>query len=239
MTASYSRFNDEFDPHYLGMACDSEHYSFISWLTFSWIGRLIAKGDQKRLKNTNDLFDLPEWLTPVHVSSKVEEVFRHHSSVSATSPIHLPADHQSRVPRLSLLQALHKCYGKQFYGVGLLKFFADIFAFISPVFLNLFITFISNHDEPNSRGYLYMIGLVSTLLTSKNLYFINVTIILNKNNFVCLKLRTLFKIFLGSIFSAHYDYQIHMIGIKIRGTLITMIYKKTLELNTVMLNNFR
>lgn len=30
-----------------------------------------------------------------------------------------------------------------------------------------------------------------------------------------------------------------MIGMKIRGALITMIYKKTLELNTVMLNDFR
>jgi len=45
--------------------------------------------------------------------------------------------------------------------------------------------------------------------------------------------------FLGSLFGIHYDYQIHMIGMKIRGALVTMIYKKTLELNTVTLNNFR
>lgn len=117
MTSSYSRFNDEFDPYYLGMACDHEHYTLASWLTFSWVEQLIIKGDNKRLHHTNDLFDLPEWLTPIYVSTKVEEVFRHQPSVRSTSPIHLPAGHQSRVPKITLLRALHKCYGKQFYGV--------------------------------------------------------------------------------------------------------------------------
>lgn len=177
MTSSYSRFNDEFDPHYLGMACDNEHYSFMSWLTFSWIGRLITKGDKKKLQHTNDLFDLPEWLTPVYVSAKVEEVFRHQPSVRSTSPINLPADHQFRVPKKSLLQALHKCYGKQFYGIGLLKFFADIFVFAAPVFLNKLITFVSHHKEPLSHGYIYMAALVLMLLLSKNLNFIYITII--------------------------------------------------------------
>lgn len=167
MTASYSRFNDEFDPYYLGMACDNEHYSLFSWLTFSWVEKLISKGEKKRLQHTNDLFDLPEWLTPIHVSSKVEEVFRHHPSVRSTSSIHLPADHQSRVPKKSLLQALHKCYGKQFYAIGFLKFIADIFEFTSPVFLNLLIQFLSNKEEPLKHGYYYMAGLISTLLISK------------------------------------------------------------------------
>lgn len=167
MTASYSRFNDEFDPHYLGMACDNEHYSFISWLTFGWIERLINKGDEKRLQQTNDLFDLPEWLTPVYVSAKVEEVFRQQLSVRATSPIHLPAD-QSRIPKKSLLQALHKCYGKQFYGIGLLKFFTDIFEFTAPIFLNKLIKFVSHHEEPMINGYIYMAGLILSLLISKN-----------------------------------------------------------------------
>ncbi|XP_060844608.1 ATP-binding cassette sub-family C member 10 [Rhopalosiphum padi] len=207
MTSSYSRFNDEFDPYYLGMACDNEHYGFMSWLTFGWVGSLITKGDKKRLHHTNDLFDLPEWLTPVYVSAKMEEIFRHQPSVTAASPIHLPADHQSRVPKISLLQALHKCHGKQFYGIGLLKLFADIFGFAAPIFLSKLITFVSHHEEPISHGYLYMAGLVLMSLIS-------------------------------TLFSAHFEYQIHMIGIKIRGTLVTMIYKKTLELNTVMLNNY-
>lgn len=167
MTASYSRFNDEFDPYYLGMACDNEHYSFISWLTFGWVGRLITKGDNRRLQYTNDLFDLPEWLTPIYVSAKVEEIFRHQPSVRATSPINLPTD-QSRVPKKSLLQALHKCYGKQFYGIGLLKFFADILAFTTPIFLGKLITFVSHHEEPISHGYVYMGGLVLMSLISKN-----------------------------------------------------------------------
>lgn len=168
MTASYSRFDDEFDPHYLGMACDNEHYSFMSWLTFGWIERLISKGDEKRLHQTNDLFDLPEWLTPIYVSAKVEEVFRQQSSVRASSPIHLPAD-QSRIPKKSLLQALHKCYGKQFYGIGLLQFSADIFKFTAPIFLNKLITFVSHHEEPMRNGYIYMAGLVLSSFTSKNI----------------------------------------------------------------------
>ncbi|XP_016655769.1 multidrug resistance-associated protein 7 isoform X4 [Acyrthosiphon pisum] len=207
MTSSYSRFNDEFDPYYLGMACDNENYSFMSWLTFGWVGNLITKGDNKRLHHTNDLFDLPEWLTPVNVSAKVEEVFRHQPSVTASSPNIFPADHESRVPKISLLQALHKCYGKQFYGIGLLKLFADIFRIAAPIFLRKLITFVSHHEEPISHGYVYMAGLVLMSLIS-------------------------------TLFGTHYDYQIHMLGIKIRGALVTMIYKKTLELNTVMLNNF-
>ncbi|XP_050523511.1 ATP-binding cassette sub-family C member 10 [Daktulosphaira vitifoliae] len=207
MTASYSRFNDEFDPYYLGMACDDEHYNFISWLTFGWVERLISKGEKNRLKNSNDLFDLPEKLTPVYVSSKVEAVFRHQPSVRATSPIHLPADHQTRLPKISLLQALNKCYGKQFFSIGILKFMADLSGFIAPVFLNKLITFISHHEEPLRNGFVYMGGLVLMLL-------------------------------LCSMFGTHYDYQIQKLGIKIRGTLVTMIYKKTLVLNTVTLNNF-
>ncbi|CAI6363371.1 unnamed protein product [Macrosiphum euphorbiae] len=207
MTTSYSRFNDEFDPYYLGMACDNEQYGFMTWLTFGWVGNLITKGDNKRLHHTNDLFDLPEWLTPVNVSAKVEEVFRHQPSVTASSPINLPADHESRVPKMSLLQALHKCYGKQFYGIGLLKLFADIFRIAAPIFLKKLITFVSHYEEPISHGYIYMAGLVLMSLIS-------------------------------ILFVSHYEYQIHMLGIKIRGALVTMIYKKTLELNTVMLNNF-
>ncbi|XP_060871850.1 LOW QUALITY PROTEIN: ATP-binding cassette sub-family C member 10-like [Metopolophium dirhodum] len=207
MTSSYSRFNDEFDPYYLGMACDNEHYGFMSWLTFGWVGNLITKGDNKRLHHTNDLFDLPEWLTPVNVSAKVEEVFRHQPSVTAASPLNLPADHESRVPKISLLQALHKCYGKQFYGIGLLKLFADIFRITAPIFLRKLITFVSHHEEPISHGYIYMAGLVLMSLIS-------------------------------IVFVSHYEYQKHMLGIKIRGALVTMIYKKTLELNTVTLNNF-
>lgn len=168
MTSSYSRFNDEFDPYYLGMACDNEHYGFMSWLTFGWVGSLITKGDNKRLHNTNDLFDLPEWLAPINVSAKVEEVFRHQPSVTASSPIHLPADHQSRVQKISLLQALHKCYGKQFYGIGLLKLFADIFGFAAPIFLSKLIKFVSHHEEPISHGYIYMAGLVLMSLISKD-----------------------------------------------------------------------
>lgn len=168
MTTSYSRFNDEFDPFYLGVACDNEHYSFISWLTFGWVGRLITKGDNRKLHHTNDLFDLPEWLTPIYVSAKVEEVFKHQHCIRTTLPIHLPPEHQSRVLKKSLLQALHKCYGKQFYGIGLLKFFADIFAFTAPIFLGKLITFVSHHEEPISHGYLYMAGLVLMTLISEN-----------------------------------------------------------------------
>lgn len=179
MTASYSRFNDEFDPYYLGIACDNEHYSFMSWLTFGWVGKLITKGDNRKLHCTNDLFDLPEWLTPMYVSAKVEEVFRHHQpSVRTTSSINLSDDHQSRVSKKSLLQALHKCYGKQFYGIGLLKFFADVFAFTAPILLGKLITFVSHHEEPMSHGYLYMAGLVLMTLISKNLL-----ILLISNNF--------------------------------------------------------
>lgn len=175
MTVSYSRFNDEFDPHYLGMACDNEHYSFISWLSFGWVDKLITKGNEKRLNHTNDLFDLPEWLTPVYVSNKIEEVLRHQPTVQAMSPIHLPADYETRVPKKSLLQALHECFAKQFYGIGLLKFFGDLFGFMTPIALNKLITFVSHHEEPMSHGYFYMTVLVLMLLISKNLYFINIT----------------------------------------------------------------
>lgn len=54
---------------------------------------------------------------------------------------------------------------------GLLKFFADIFAFTAPIFLNKLITFVSHHEEPMRHGYLYMAGLVLMLFISKNSYF--------------------------------------------------------------------
>lgn len=50
---------------------------------------------------------------------------------------------------------LHKCFGWEFYAVGILRFIADSSSFMGPILLNRLISFIEDKNEPISHGYLY------------------------------------------------------------------------------------
>lgn len=69
---------------------------------------------------------------------------------------------------ISLLQLLHRCFGWQFYAVGLLKFVADCTGFVGPMLLNKLVGFIEDKNEPLSYGYLYAAAMFVTTLIGKD-----------------------------------------------------------------------
>lgn len=60
-----------------------------------------------------------------------------------------------------------RCFWKEFYGVGVLKFIADVTGFFGPLLLNKLVTFIETKSERVEDGYLYAAGLCAITLTGE------------------------------------------------------------------------
>lgn len=56
---------------------------------------------------------------------------------------------------MTLFNLLHKCFGWEFYSVGILKFITDSTSFMGPLILSKLIGFIEDKNEPILYGYLY------------------------------------------------------------------------------------
>ncbi|XP_014255576.1 multidrug resistance-associated protein 7 [Cimex lectularius] len=144
---AYTRFREDLDVNYLGVAM--EGWNSLARLTFSWVNPLIEKGVQGLLDSTEDLYDLPNSMTVAQLNMNMSVALYHHPRYRST-----------------LLRALHKCFWKEFYGIGVLKFIADVSGFCGPIFLNLLVKFIEDKTEPVGYGYMYAIGLSITALIS-------------------------------------------------------------------------
>ena len=73
-------------------------------------------------------------------------------------------------PPLSLIRALHSCFGWEFYGIGILKFIGDCVGFASPLLLNHLVTFIESKSEKKEDGYFFAVGLCLAALICKCLF---------------------------------------------------------------------
>lgn len=147
---TYSRFREDLDPNYLGVAL--EGWGKLSILLFSWVNPLMEKGVEGKLQSSEELFDLPDSLTTSHLALKLRKSLN--KSV-----------YQQLTPSVSLLKALHVCFWKEFYGIGIFKFVSDLSGFAGPLLLHELVTFIDNKDEPIINGYFYAFGLfISTLI---------------------------------------------------------------------------
>ncbi len=68
---------------------------------------------------------------------------------------------------VSLLRALNKAFGREYYSLGILKFFGDGLGFAGPMLLNLLVSYMENQKEATWHGYAYAAGLFcSTLLSA-------------------------------------------------------------------------
>jgi ATP-binding cassette, subfamily C (CFTR/MRP), member 10 len=139
---SYSQFQEDMDPFYLGIA--KEGSSFLSRLFFHWVTPLMDKGVAAKLTSTDELFDLPPNLSTRQVSKKFVQVL---------------ASYPAGEKKNTLLRALHRCYGVQFYSIGVLKLLADLAGFASPMLLNGLVKFIEDKNESIELGLMYAGGL--------------------------------------------------------------------------------
>ncbi|XP_044748946.1 ATP-binding cassette sub-family C member 10 [Coccinella septempunctata] len=161
-----SLINENGDYSYLGVAM--ENSSWLSKLLFSWANPLMEKGDNEMLQDSEDLFDLPGDMHVGHISDEME---KHVSPRKETYPtndadgdVHTPEVIVVRGSNSTLLKALHKCFWKEFYGIGILRFMSDCAGFAGPMLLNRLVSFIEDKNEPIHWGYLYAAGLASSAI---------------------------------------------------------------------------
>lgn len=141
---AYIRFQDDVQVMTLGAAQDDTPW--LSRLIFFWVNPLIEKGLLGKLRNIDDLFDLP---TVLNVDAIIERTQNAFKGVR------------------SLLRALNRAFGWEFYSIGFLRFFGDISGFAGPLLLAALL----NHKNDDKTGtdfeaYMYALGLFSMTLIS-------------------------------------------------------------------------
>ena len=162
----------------LGVAEDGRNC--FSKLFFWWVQPLMLKGSKGKLDTPSDLFELPCRLK----TQAIEETFKR-SLESQRIPTqdneNTPAQnnipdvivtndtniHQESTRKISILKALNRTFGLEYYSLGILKLLSDLLGFAGPILLNLLVSYMENQTEPVWHGYVYAAGLfLSTLLNS-------------------------------------------------------------------------
>lgn len=140
---TYFRFQDDIQIEALGQAQDEA--PILSKLLFYWVNPLIEKGLSGNLRRIDDLFDLPECLSLNNIIEKLQN---------------------ASVQSISLLRALHRVFGIEFYMIGLLRFAADMLSFGGPLLLAALLNSENsdNHNGTDMKAYAYALGLFATTL---------------------------------------------------------------------------
>ena len=139
----------------MGVAKEETRIGFLNKLFFKWVNPLIKKAGKGRLQQPDDVFDLPDYLTPHSVALDIK---RQWESLVKLDPGQNP-DH---VPHVSLLRLLYNCYGREFFMIGGLKFLADCAGFAGPILLNCVVSFMEAPDQDSASvvtGYIYAVLL--------------------------------------------------------------------------------
>ncbi|KZC09882.1 PREDICTED: multidrug resistance-associated protein 7 [Dufourea novaeangliae] len=204
--SSYVRFPEEQDPTYLGTAM--EDVTATSKFVFHWVNPLMEKGVRGLLNHSDDLFDLPEYISTNAISQKLDKHLQNMpgniNNRMENTELVVETDVGTVRNKMTLLHLLHKCFGWEFYSVGLLKFITDCTSFMGPILLNKLVGFIEDKNESISYGYLYA-----------SLIFISALI--------------------GAFCNVHFTFWMSVVGLKIRSTVITLLYRKTVHSSSVQL----
>lgn len=116
----------------------------LSKLLFHWVNPLIEQGISGHLKRIDDLFELPESLSINNTAERLQNAFTR---------------------SMSLIRALHRVFGFEFYAIGLLRFSADMLSFAGPLLLNkLLSNEKSDQSENDWESYAYAFGLFAATL---------------------------------------------------------------------------
>ncbi|EDW64800.1 ATP-binding cassette sub-family C member 10 [Drosophila virilis] len=176
LTNRYTYFHFELNEALLGHAQDEA--SWPSRFVFHWVQPLISKGVAGKLRRIEDLFDLPDALNITRLSERL------HLALSQSQ---------------SIFRALHKCFGLEFYLIGLLRLVADISSFAGPLLLGGLLRQDSYQDgQTDGRAYYYALGLFGSTL-------------------------------LSALCGCHFDWRMAMVSMKMRVGVVNSIYRKALE----------
>ncbi|ODN01206.1 Multidrug resistance-associated protein 7, partial [Orchesella cincta] len=114
--------------------------------------------------------------------------------------------------RLSLLKALHIRFGLEFYSIGILKLISDGAGFCGPILLSCLVRFIEDTEEDVSKESIWQgYSYVGGMFAA---------------------------VFIGALSNSHFNMKMAEVNLKIRAALITTIYRKTVQLQKMTLENF-
>nr|XP_049696505.1 uncharacterized protein LOC110371605 [Helicoverpa armigera] len=197
--SEYTPLLPHMDEGILGTAMQSA--GAISQLTFSWVYPLLQKGMENKLNDPEELFDVPAKYCCSYVGARMDrslignvDNYQQYEEVphepfigsgygatgetapQASTPVTPTTRVLVRSPRrqnVTLLRALHSCFGLQFYSIGILKLISDMAGFAGPILLNYLIKFVEDESIDQHLGYVYAGSLLGTTLiaTFFNVHF--------------------------------------------------------------------
>ncbi|XP_043849386.1 multidrug resistance-associated protein 1-like [Dromiciops gliroides] len=146
-----------------------KHASFISKMTYSWFNSVVILGYKKPLER-EDLFELNDSDSSYNVCPVFEKQWRKNILMNQKKQkVKLFFHKEAKAKKASLLRALWNTFNFSLIQVALLKVFADILSFISPLIMKQMILFCENdHDLVwNGYGYavaLFLVAILQTLI---------------------------------------------------------------------------
>ncbi|KAH9632341.1 hypothetical protein HF086_010266 [Spodoptera exigua] len=191
--SEYTPLLPHMDEGILGTAMQGA--GFLSRLTFSWVDPLLQKGLENKLNDPEELFDVPAKYCCSYVGARMDRAlignvdnYQQYEEVphepfigsagygatgetapQASTPVTPTTRVLVRSPRrqnVTLLRALHSCFGIQFYSIGILKLISDMAGFAGPILLNNLIKFVEDESIDQHLGYVYAGSLLGATLIS-------------------------------------------------------------------------
>lgn len=136
-----------------------ESRNIISKIVFWWTDKLLQKGLRGQLEEPEDLFTLPDDMKTQKIRHTALETWR------TTRSNLLRSDKKDPIT-IPLFSILNKCFGKVFYGIGILKLLCVILQLVQPMLVELLVTYVSHPEQPLVDGIYYTLAFFATSLVS-------------------------------------------------------------------------
>jgi hypothetical protein len=133
-----SRLFSEFEPK----RCSFQEANWISKVMFGWVEHIIELSSKVKYLEIEDIDFLPVVDTVKHATQRFLRVW---NSLDFS--------------RSSMMLALIKAYGLEYFSLGALKFLVNALMFAGPVLLEQIVNFISTSDQSDNSGYLFVVAL--------------------------------------------------------------------------------
>ncbi|XP_019855858.1 PREDICTED: multidrug resistance-associated protein 1-like isoform X2 [Amphimedon queenslandica] len=145
--------------HFINKPSPEESSSFLSLITWWWMNSLMWKGFHSTL-TYDDLYDLNMKDRSTYVAPKFQREWNRLVSNAGLNFVNNDIEgSETKGRQPSLVLALSRAYGFDFFVAGIFKLFQDILGFIGPQLLKLMIDYVRDEAEPAWRGYLYAVTI--------------------------------------------------------------------------------
>lgn len=189
---------------------EEDKANYFSYLTFGWLKPIMVAGFMRQIEKIDHLSRIPSDLNVSKVCDRfMSKYWPNNDNEHQNNPILKPdlllnpefmenmaneyEDENSlnittstQISKKNLASALFRCFGKEFFILGIFKLLNDTINFSGPLLLNQLVQFVETKDSNLKDGCMYATALlISTLIGSLiNIHFSNA---LNK---LCLRIKT-------------------------------------------------